>query len=184
MRRAIFLAIGFVVVFPAAAMAAHWSVDYAKSKLGFSVLWSNEPFSASFKSWRADIDFDPASPQQAHAAVIVDLASETSEEPDFDDDLKGAQGFQVAQFRAARFVTKSFARKAGNTYLAIGELTLKGVTRQITLPFRLTTSGNTAHMTGAARILRTDFGVGLGPWAAPRPVARNVTVTIDLTATR
>jgi len=166
------------------AQAAHWNVDYAKSKLGFSVMWSNEPFSAAFRSWRADIDFDPEALRQAHASVSIDLASETSDEADFDDGLKGAQGFQTSQFPQAIFVTRSFERRQGNSYLATGDLTIKGVTRPITLPFTLTFSGNSVHMKGSAQVVRTDYGVGLGIWTAPSPVAHDVTVTIDLTATR
>ena len=164
--------------------AARWTVDYARSKLGFTVMWSNEPFAATFKSWKADIDFDPAAPHQAHAVVTIDLSSETSDEPDFDDGLKGVQGFQTSQFPVARFVTSSFAHEIGADYLATGTLSIRGITRQVALPFTLTIDGNMAHMKGTAHILRTDFGVGQGPWAAPSPVAHDVTVTIDLLATR
>ncbi|MGD0193202.1 MAG: YceI family protein [Rhizomicrobium sp.] len=168
----------------APAHAAHWTVDYAKSRLGFTVNWSNEPFSAGFKSWKADIDFDPAALSQARAAVVIDLASEASDEPDFDDGLKGAQGFQTSQFPQARFVTRSFVHKQGNDYVATGDLTIKGITRAVTLPFVLTFTGNSVHMTGTAHVIRTDFNVGLGTWSAPSPVSHDVTVTIDLVATR
>jgi len=166
------------------AHAARWNVDYAKSKLGFSVLWSNEPFAADFKSWKADIEFDPAAVGQAHANVSIDLASEASDESDFDDGLKGAQGFQTSQFPQARFVTKSFTHRLGNDYVAIGDLTLRGITKSITLPFSLTFAGKAVHMKGTAVVMRTDFGVGSGTWVAPSPVARDVTVTIDISATR
>ena len=167
------------------AEAAHWNVDYAKSHLGFTVLWSNEPFSASFRSWKADIDFDPGAPHLARVDVTVDLASEASDEKEFDAGLKGAEGFQVSQFATARFITTAFAHEIGTEYVATGNLTLKGVTRQVVLPFSLTINGNTAHMKGTAHVMRTDYGVGVGEWAAPSsPVAHDVTVTIDLTATR
>ena len=58
--------------------AQHWNVDYAKSKLGFTVNWSGEPFNAVFRSWKADIDFDPADLAHARAIITIDLASETS----------------------------------------------------------------------------------------------------------
>lgn len=166
------------------AHAAHWNVDYAKSRLGFSVQWSNEPFSAQFKHWSADIDFDPDDLAHARAAVSVDLGSEASDESDFDSGLKGAQGFQTSQFPTARFVTTGFVRKSPNAYEAQGTLTLRGITRAITLPFTLTISEHTAHMTGTARVLRTDFGVGQGEWAAPSPVSHDVAINIDLFATQ
>lgn len=166
------------------AFAAHWTVDYGKSRLGFTVDWANEPFSADFRTWKADIDFDPADLAHARADVSVTLASEASDEADFDDGLKGAMGFQVSQFPVARFVATAFTHKSGNDYVAAGKLSLRGVTKDIVLPFTLATDGTHAHMKGTATVIRTDFGVGQGMWAAPSPVAHNVTVTVDLYATR
>lgn len=163
--------------------AAQWNVDYAKSRLGFTVLWGKEPFSANFKSWKADIAFDAADLAHAHADVTIDLASEESDEPDFDSGLKGALGFQVSQYRTSQFVTTGFAHKSGDEYIATGHLTIRGTTKDITLPFTLTLDGNRAHMKGTADVIRTDYGVGSGMWSAPTPVAHNVTVTIDLVAT-
>lgn len=173
---------GLLLASPA-CVAATWKVDYGKSRLGFTVQWSNEPFSAAFRRWNADIDFDPADLTHAHATVTIDLASESSDEPDFDSGLKGAQGFQTSQFPAARFETTGFARKSADSYVADGTLTMRGISRPMTLPFSLTLSGGKAHMIGTAHVLRTDFGIGRGEWAAPTPVARDVAITIDLTAT-
>lgn len=180
------------IVFPVAATlliatpacAAHWTVDYAHSKLGFTVLWSNEPFSAAFKSWKADVDFDPQDLAHARADVSVQLGSEASDEAEFDDGLKGALGFQVSQFPTAHFVTAGFTHKTGDAYVATARLSIRGVTKDVTLPFTLTIEGNRAHMKGTATVIRTDYGVGQGTWSAPNPVAHEVTVTVDLTATR
>jgi polyisoprenoid-binding protein YceI len=48
----------------------------------------------------------------------------------------------------------------------------------------MTLSGRTAHVTGTAHVLRTDFGVGQGEWSASSPVSHDVTITVDLNATR
>jgi polyisoprenoid-binding protein YceI len=175
------IATAFAFVTP--AMAAHWNVDAAKSKLGFTVQWSNEPFSAHFDSWKANIDFDPAHLAASHADVTIAIGSEASDASDLDGGLKGAQGFAAAQFPTAHFVTKSFSHKSGNDYVADGTLTLKGITKDISLPFTLTINGKQAHMVSAAHLLRTDYGIGQGQWAAPAPVSHDVTVDIDITAT-
>ena len=54
----------------------------------------------------------------------------------------------------------------------------------MTLPFTLAIQGNQAHMNGKADVVRTDYGVGQGKWSAPSPVAHEVTVTIDIVATK
>jgi len=166
------------------ANAAHWDVDMAHSKLGFTVSWSKQPFTAVFKSWKANIDFDAANLASSKADVTIAIGSETSEETDFDASVKGNIGFGAAQFPTAHFVAKSFTHKSGIDYVAEGSLTLKGVTQPITLPFTLTTNGKTAHMVGSAVVMRNLFNVGTGQWAAPDPVAHEVKVNIDITATQ
>ena len=42
--------------------------------------WSGEPFDATFKSWKANIDFDPNDLAHSSADVTIDLASETSDD--------------------------------------------------------------------------------------------------------
>ena len=64
--------LGAMAILLAGAMpagAATWAVDYAKSHLGFQVQWSGEAFNATFKTWKADITFDPADLAHAHAVV-------------------------------------------------------------------------------------------------------------------
>jgi polyisoprenoid-binding protein YceI len=148
------------------------------------VLWSGQPFEATFKSWKADIQFDPADLVHSHASVTIDLSSETSASPDNDDGLKGAEGFAVTEFPSARFETAGFTAKGGNNYLATGRLTLHGVSKPVALPFALAISGNSARMTGKAVVLRTDFGLGKGEWASAATVAHEVTITVDLMATK
>ena len=181
-RFAIYAALACAALTPASG--AQWNVDHAKSRLGFSVLWSGQPFVATFKSWKADIQFDPADLAHSHANVTIDLGSETSAAPDNDDGLKGAEGFAISQFSSARFETTNFAARGGNNYLATGRLTLHGVSRAVALPFALEFSGDNAHMTGKVVVLRTDFGLGKGEWASPATIAHEVAITVDLTATK
>jgi polyisoprenoid-binding protein YceI len=167
------------------ALAAHWNVDNAKSKLGFGVQWSGQPFGAVFKSWKADIDFDPADLAHAHVAVTIDLASEVSDSPDNDDGVQGAQGFQVSQFPTAKFEAASFAHTGGDHYTAKGVLTIKGVKKPVTVNFQLQITGDKAHMSGTADAMRLDWGVGAGPeWSADKPVSHKVGIFVDLTATK
>ncbi len=166
------------------ASAARWTVDAAKSRLGFSVNWSNEPFVAVFHSWKAVIDFDPADLAHAHVVATIDLASEASDSPESDDGLKGALGFAVDKFPTARFETSKIERLADGSYAADAKLTIRGITRPLRLPFKLVFDGNHVRMTGKAVVDRTWLGVGQGEWAAQAPVAHAVTVTVDITATK
>lgn len=184
MIRTVAVMIGLAFVALAPASAAQWNVDYSKSRLGFAVQWSGQPFNATFKSWKANISFDPNDLAHANAIVTIDLGSETSIAPDNDDGLKGAEGFAISQFPTARFETTSFEAKSNENYVATGRLSLHGVTKQISLPFRLAIAGTSAHMVAKAVVLRTDFGLGKGEWASPTTIAHEVTITVDLTATK
>ena len=182
MRRSLVTAL--CALFATPALAAHWTVDAAKSRVGFTVQWSGEAFVATFKSWKADIDFDPADLAHSRVTATINLGSEASDTPDNDDGLKGPQGFSVAQFPSARFEASSFKHLSGDSYVATGTLSLHGAVRPVALPFTLAIAGDRAHMTGKAQVLRTDFGLGQGEWAAPTPIAHEVTINVDLTATK
>ena len=182
-KRLIFGA-ALLCILSAPASALQWNVDHKKSRVGFTVQWSGEPFVATFKTWDANITFDPADLAHAKAAVTIDLDSETSQLPDNDDGLRGAEGFAISQFPTARFQTTGFTAQGDNKFVASGRFTIHGVSRQITLPFTLTFTGNSVHMTGRTVVMRTDFGLGQGEWASSTPIAHEVAITVDLTATK
>jgi polyisoprenoid-binding protein YceI len=172
-----------LLIVPAQA-AQHWKVDGAKSKLGFTVSWAGQPFIGVFRSWTADIDFDPNDLAHSHATVNVNVGSEASDDSETDSGVKGAEGFAVSQFPTAVFKANGFTHKSGDAYVGQGTLSLKGISRPVTLLFTLTLSGNAAHVVGKAQVMRTDFHVGTGEWEKPDPVAHEVTVNVDLTATK
>ena len=176
------LALSMLAASSDAFAAQHWKVDPAKSKLAFTVSWGGQPFTGVFRSWTADIDFDPADLAHSHATVNVNVASEASDDSETDGGVKGAEGFAVSQFPTAVFKVNGFTHKSGGAYVAQGTLSLKGIARPVTLPFTLTLSGNTAHVVGQAQVMRTDFRVGTGEWEKADPVAHEVMVNVDLTA--
>jgi len=167
------------------AFAAHWNVDAAKSKLGFGVQWSGQPFGATFKKWNANIDFDPNDLAHAHVVATIDLASEVSDSPDNDDGVQGAEGFQVSQFPTAKFEATSFTHGTGNQYAAKGFLTIRGVKKPVTLNFQLQITGDKAHVSGTADVMRLDWGLGAGSeWSGEKPVSHKVGIFVELNATK
>jgi polyisoprenoid-binding protein YceI len=177
------LALALALAFVSAAHAAQWSVE-PQSKLGFSVVWSGEPLTGVFKRWRADIAFDPADLAHSHVVATIETGSLVTDYPDGDDAIKGAVGFASDRFPVARFETATIRRLPDGSFVADGRLTIRGITRPVSLPFKVSFQGTQAHMTGKTTVVRTDFGVGQGEWAAPEPVAHQVTITVDLVATK
>ncbi|WP_264785676.1 YceI family protein, partial [Gluconobacter cerinus] len=101
-----------------------------------------------------------------------------------DGALPGKDWFNVAGFPSAVFDAQSFRAMGGNSYEAVGTLTIRGISKPVTLPFTLDINGTTAHAKGHLDLVRSDFGVGQGPWASGQWVSLNVGVDMDITAQR
>lgn len=182
-RRFAIFAAAMVLFCVGAASAQAWTVDKARSTLGFSGKASGTAFSGRFKTWDAQIIFDPNNLASARVVATVALASADTANADRDELLPTSAFFDVRKFPQATFVASRFVSKGGNQYEASGDLTIKGVTRTVTLPFTLAITGNTAQMTGAVSLNRSAFGVGTGQWASEKTIDTAVRVTINLTAT-
>jgi polyisoprenoid-binding protein YceI len=182
MSRRLLLAAAAAVLFTGPTMAATWTVDPAKSKIGFSGVQTDQPFFGSFKTWTAAVEFDPAQPAAAHVLITIDTGSATTGDTQRDEALPGSDWFDVSGFPKATFEAQGFMPKGGNAYETKGTLSIRGVSKDVVLPFTLTIDGDTAHAVGSAKLLRNAFGVGQGAWASDQYVAFDVGVDVDLVA--
>lgn len=164
--------------------APAWKVDYAKSRLGFSGTQTGKAFEGRFEKYDARIAFDPANPAHALIDVTVDMSSAKTGDRQRDAALPGSDWFKVKQFPTARYVATRVEKKADGSFLAHGDLTIRGVKRSLPLPFTLQVDGKTATAKGEARLVRTDFGVGQGEFADGAWVGLDVTVTVEIRAMR
>lgn len=164
--------------------AATWTVDPAKSTLGFAGTQTGEGFSGTFKQWGGTIDFDPAKPEAAHVAITIDTGSAKTGDPQRDEAMPGEDWFDAGKFPKATFEATGFTPKGGDRFETAGKLTIRGVTKDVTLPFTLKIDGDAAHAQGKAALVRTTWGVGQGNWASDQYVGFGVDVTVDLTAKR
>jgi len=178
---AILLAAGLVLARPAAA--ADWAVDAGKSTLGFTGALSGKSFDGKFKSWQAEIAFDPANPAAGHAKVTIDMASAVTGDRQRDGALPDADWFDVKKSPQGLFEATGFKSLGGNQYEAAGSLTIRGIKKAVTLPFTLDIAGDEAHAKGKLDIVRTDYGVGQGEdWKDGSTVALGVSISFDLVA--
>jgi polyisoprenoid-binding protein YceI len=171
-----------LLLWAAPAGAATWTVDPAQSKLGFSGTQTGDTFSGTFKSWTGTIEYDPAKPEAAQVHVTVDLASASTGDQQRDEAMPGEDWFDAPKFPKATFEATGFMPKGGDRFETAGTLTVRGVSKDVTLPFTLKIDGDTAHATGQATLVRTNFGVGQGEWSSDQYVGFDVKVDLDLTA--
>lgn len=164
--------------------AANWIADPHKSRIGFSGMQTGVPFQGSFGKWSAEIAFDPAHPESSHAKVTIDLSSASTGDGQRDRALPEPEWFAAKKYPEAIFETTRFIAKGAGAYDAPGRLTIRGVSKDVVLPFTLTIDGDAATAKGRLDLIRTDFGVGQGAWTSGQWVALEVGVDVDLKATK
>jgi polyisoprenoid-binding protein YceI len=167
---------------PADALAQAWAVDRAASTLAFEGTQGGRPFRGEFRSWDAEIVFDPADPAAGRAEVTVETGSAATGDAQRDAAIPQADWFATSRFPRAVFRAEGFRHLGGDRYEAAGTLTIRDATAPVTLPFVLAIDGGVARVRGETTILRTDFGVGQGQWATGQIVGLEVKVVVDLVA--
>ncbi len=168
----------------AAAQASGWVLVKEESTLTFEATQGGTPFTGRFENFTADITLDPENLETASIRAEIDTASVKTGAGDRDGALPGSQWFNSSNFPMAIFQSESVRRVDGNEYVAEGTLTLKGVSNPLALPFTLEIDGDTAHAKGSVVIDRLAFKVGEGEMATPGIAGLQVTVNVDVMATR
>ena len=148
-----------------------------KAEVKFVSKQMNVPVDGRFKKVSGTLDFDPEKPETAKAQVSVDL---TSIDMGFEDVEKEAQRplwFNTAKFPHATFSSTAVKPAGPGKYEVAGKLTIKGITRDVTLPITLTNKpGGPASVDGALTIKRLDFKIGEGEWSDTETVANEVQI--------
>ncbi|MFO1186048.1 MAG: YceI family protein [Alphaproteobacteria bacterium] len=184
MRPWIFLLAFVGALLPGAAFAAKWVMRPKESSIVLQATFLGSPLKAEFKKFTAAIEFDPADLSRSSADVRIDTASFDSQNDDRDEFVTEEPWFYVARFPEARFVTRSIRFVSASRYEAVADLTIRGVTKSVTLPFTVAIEGGVARMSGAINLVRTEFGVGQGEWASSDQVGGTVAVSIAVVADR
>jgi len=169
-----------------AAGAAHgatvWVADTAASRLGFIGTLAGGTFDGRFHRFKPDIVFDPAYLAGSRFVVTIETGSADTQDADRDAILKGPEFFAVERWPAARFEATRFAPSGPGRYTAQGRLTLRDITRDVTLTFtfRPAADGRVAQLNGETTVRRLDFGVGQGEWRDTQWVGDEVKVVFAL----
>lgn len=166
-------------------VSAHaWTLDKTASSLRFAATQTGARFEGRFENFSADITFDPEDLKNASISVTVDVASARTGDRQRDAALPERDWFNAREHPTARFVSDEVVKTGENAYEARGTLTIRGVSKEVALPFALTIDGKRAHAEGSVTIIRTDFGVGQGEFATGQWVGLEVDVSFVVEAIR
>ena len=155
------------------------AADYVQapgSSLAFATKYDGEVFTGRFGGFDTRLRFDPQQLEAARLEVTIELAGTSTGNGDRDSTLASGEFFNVAKFAQARYVADSFRALGGDDYAADGTLTLRGVSKPVTLHFTWT-PGAPALLAGRATVRRLDFGVGGGDWADTGVIPDEVAVS-------
>lgn len=166
------------------AGSANWDVVAEQSSITFSATQVGQSFTGKFKTFEAQIQFDPADLASAHVFATIDMRSVDANDGQRNAALPTPDWFASKSFPAATFEAKSFTAIDAGKYEARGTLTIRGIAKEVLLPFSLDIEGDKASMHGEAEIIRTDFGVGQGQWQSGQWVGLEVKIIVEIAATR
>jgi len=169
------------VAFTLAALAVQAApVDVAKSQVKFVFTQMNVSVEGSFKKFSGDVSFDAAKPEAGKASMVVDLAAMDAGSPDANDTLKGEDWFNMAKFPKATFTATSFKALGGGKFQAVGQMSIKGKSAALTLPFTVRPEGSGQWIEGAFPLSRLAWKVGENDWSDVGTVADAVQVKFKL----
>lgn len=156
-----------LVLILASLCAPALAADYVQapgSSLAFAGTYQGETFTGRFPGFATTFRFDPKQLGTANLQVAIPLATAATSNADYDGELRGASFFDAARFPRATYSATKFRALGGNRYAADGTLTLRGVSKPVTLEFTWT-PGAAPVLSGKATVKRLAFGVGGGDWA-------------------
>lgn len=148
------------------AMAETWSFDKAHSSIGFSVRHMViSKTRGTFGDFDGTVNFDGANLEKGAADITIQMASINTENDARDNHLRSADFFDVEKFPTMTFKSKKITAGKDNSFIMTGDLTMKGVTREVRIECELNGTmsdpkgGTRAGFSGSTTINRQDFGV-------------------------
>jgi polyisoprenoid-binding protein YceI len=150
-----------------------WNVDKGHSKIGFSVRHMMlSDVEGYFKKFDASVLASKDDFSDAVFEITIDVASINTENERRDNDLRSASYFDVEKYPQITFKSTSLSKVDDKKYKVTGNLTIRGVTKPVTLDLTLNGIGTNpmtkkpvAGFKVTGKINRTDFGVGSAPAA-------------------
>ena len=172
---------------------AKWDFDHAHSSIDFTVRHMLvSKVRGRFTKWSGDIQIDEQDPTKSRVSVKIDVASVDTHEAQRDAHLRSPDFFDAATYPSIEFQSKRITKKSDDLYELVGDLTIRGTTREVSLeverggvvakdPWGKRRAGFTA--TGS--IDRKEFGVSFNQVLDQGGLAlgEKVSITIEVEAT-
>ncbi len=161
-RSAVLVAVGMA----GTASAAEWSLDHAHTRVGFKVRYLGvTDVHGEFRKFSGVVSLDEKDPTRSTVETTIETASIDTHDQKRDEHLRSPDFFDAAAHPTITFKSKRI-QKAGKGYKVIGDLTIRGVTKEVTLEASAPGSevkdpwGQIKRaLTASTKLNRKDFGV-------------------------
>lgn len=172
------------------ALAAEWTIDGKHSAADFKIrhmMVSNVRGAVSGAT--GTVNYDPKKPKETSVDAELDVATINTNEPARDEHLRGAEFFDVKKFPKMTFKSKKVTSATANKISLLGDLTMHGITKEVTLnvdgptPVSKEASGKERMgATATTKVNRKDFGIQYNKQLDNGGVAlgEDVDITIEL----
>ena len=143
-----------------------WTIDSSHAEIGFAVRHLMiATVRGRFGAMSGTVTVDETSPRNSKIDVTVDVTSIDTRQEMRDNHLRSPDFFDVATYPTIHFVSKRIEGDIDGTFRVVGDLTIRGVTREVTLAANL--EGRTrdpwgnerAGYSATGKINRHDFGL-------------------------
>ena len=148
------------------ATITKWSIDPMHSEVQFKVKHLViSTVSGFFRSFEGSMETETDDFENAAINFALNIDSIDTNQTQRDEHLKSAEFFDAAQYPQITFKSTSFTKTDDEEYKLVGDLTIKGVTKQVTLDAEFGGStddfyGNTkAGFEVTGKINRKEFGL-------------------------
>ncbi len=177
------LLLGVLVALSSAPAAAEEPrvhvVDPGRSEIRFHASSRLMDADGSFHRFRGEVGFDEGRPEAVSARVTVEVASIDTGIRMRDDHLRSEDFFHAERHPTATFVVATVSRD-GERWVVIGQLTIRGVTRPLSLPVTVSHAGAELRIRGEFTVNRQAFGITYRSFL--NPIRDEVRVWFDLVA--
>ncbi len=184
------VAAGVFLAAASSVQAQTWTIDASHSAAQFAVRHMMvSTVRGDMGKITGAVTFDPAKPAAGSIEATVDVTGINTREAGRDKHLKSADFFDVEKFPTITFKSKKIDPAAGGGFKVTGDLTMKGVTKEVVLdvePLRPVIKdqrgASRTGTTATTKLNRQDFGVN---WSRALDgggvvVSDDVSVTIDI----
>jgi len=167
------------------ALAAHAQTQEKivreRSQIRFVATQMSVPLEGQFRQFDGTVAFDPVNPAATTARFSVDLGSIDLHSDEGETEVKRKLWLDVADFPVARFATTSVKALGNNRFEAVGQLTIKGTSREVVAPLSIMEANMLRTVDGQFTLKRLQFRIGEGEWSDTATVADEVLVRFRFT---